>query len=151
MGIAACAVQGIQVGIFELLTASGPYYPRQVSSCSFDVLESSNTCAITYFLGRGSEFAPQSYDRGGQVANYAGQIMVEGTLWIKDTGQAEAVLGRTWRVPDDLIQTFAKDTTLGGRVSNCFLTAIDADVSQWTEAGQQLWMGIVWRVRVDLL
>lgn len=151
MGMSASAIQGIQVGIYELLTASGPYHAGQVSSCSFDVLESTSTCAITYFLGRGSEFAPQSYDRGGQVANYAAQIMVEGTLWIKDTGQAEAVLGRTWKAPDDIIQTFAKDTTLGGRVSNCFIVAVDADVSQWTEAGQQLWMGIGWRARVDIL
>lgn len=151
MGMGASAVQGIRVGIFELLTASGPYAARQVSSCSFDVLESSNTCAITYFLGRGTELAPQSYDQGGKVANYAGQIAVEGVLWIKDTGDAAALLSRTWKVPDDLIQTFAKDTTLGGRVSNCFLTGMDLDVSQDITAGDQVWQGFNWRLRIDIL
>ena len=139
------SIQAIRNGLFATLTACGPYAAAEISACSFDVLEATAACAITYFPNGISEIEP---DRQGTYnsRNYYRTWRIGGTLWLRDTGDPQALLGRIWQGYDDLFNTLSKDDSLNGSACAARLASISTERDRFWEAGGHLWKPVEWTV-----
>lgn len=134
----------IRSGLYTHLTASGPFLSTEVSSCSFDVLESSTACAITFFPEGTSEFERLTFD-GDERRRWR----IGGTLWIRDLNQPENMLSRIWLAHDDLYTTFNKTTDLGDRQLNVKLATVSHRIDSFRDIGGHLYKPVDFVVLVD--
>lgn len=142
-------LEAIRDGLFLTLVTHGPYSSGQISACGFDVLEGSNTCAVTFYPGGESQFEPQGYDVDNE--RHDTEVWtIDGSIWIKDTGDPQALLGKVWRAPHDLKQTINRDTSLGGSCSDATVRWISVDVENEYEAAGQAWQRIRFRLEATV-
>ena len=136
----------VRNGLFATLVACGPYSATEISTCSFDVLESVAASALTFFPDGTSTFDPDTY--GSRNTRHVHKNwMIGGTLWIRDTGDPSAVLSRIWAGYDDLQTTLAKDESLGGAVGDngvAYLKSINNQLDRFRSAGGHVWKTVEW-------
>jgi hypothetical protein len=147
-------IAAIRNAILSHLSGSGPWAASELSACSFHVLEQVSACCITFFPEGTSEIAPLSFG-GGETFGAQTPIAqsrawrIGGTLWIRDTGDAEDVLSRIWQGYDDLYATFHKDNSLGETCQNAVLVSIAQITDRFRLAGGQLWKPVEWVLVAD--
>jgi hypothetical protein len=141
------SIQAIRNGLFHLLTASGPYEQSSVSACSFDPLEATNSgCAIVFQPLGVSQIEPLALGSRNARA-YERRWRIGGVLYIRDTSDPQALLGKIWQGYDDLYNTISKDDSLGGACEEAHLESItNRGMEQFVELGGQLWKPIAFSV-----
>lgn len=133
------SITAIRNGIAATLTACGPYASREISACTFDVLESTNGgCAIVFLPDGVSQIEPLSYGTRN-ARDYHRKWRIGGTLYIRDTGDEQALWGKVWQGYDDLYNTFSKDDSLQSSACAAALVSVSQRVNTFTQAGGQLW------------
>ena len=136
----------IRNGLYAHMVASGPFLAREISTCSFDVLESTNgACAITFFAEGATQIEPLTYGRSNVVEDHV-HWRIGGTLWIRDSGNPVDVLSRIWQGYDDLLTTLRKDNSLGGTSQAAFLVQISQRTQDFKSMGGHVWKPIEWVV-----
>ncbi len=140
------SLQAIRNGIFTTLTACGPYAANEISTCAFDVLESSSACAVTFFAGKNTTFEEMTF---GKSATDIRHWSIEGSVWVKSTGNVENILAATWQAHDDLFNTLKKDRTMNGAARNAHVTSMSYDPETAYDAGGQVWQRIFWTLIAD--
>lgn len=141
------SIQTIRNGIYAVLTACGPWKATEVSTCCFDVLESTNACAIVYLPGD-SEISMQALGRAPSASQLR-RWGITGVLYVKDTGDPKRTLSNVWKGVDDLYSTFAQDNSLQGNAAAAQLTRITHAAGQFIEAGGALWAQVRWTLVAD--
>jgi hypothetical protein len=147
-------IAAIRNAIHTHLAASGPFSASEISACSFAVLEQVSACCITFFPEGTSEIQPLA-NSDGQTFGSQTPISqsrawrIGGTLWIRDTGDAEDVLKRIWQGYDDLYTTFHKDNSLGETCQNAVLVSINAQAGVGVNAGGHWWQRVYWVLVAD--
>jgi len=131
------SLQAIRNGLVTTLAACGPWAASEISTCSFDVLEHASACAIVILPGPTAEMDPDRF--GTPSRNYVRSWNLQGTLYIRDTGDPAAVLSRTWQGHDDLFNTISKDDTLASSACAARLLRINGLPGQFVEAGGHVW------------
>lgn len=139
MGIVA-----IRNGLFRTLTACGPYAAGQISACGYDVLEGGAACAITFAPGSDTGMDDLTYSQN-PVA-YAWNWDIEGSIWIKDTGDSKALFAKVWQAHDDFKNTIKKDGTLNGTAADALLQRMGWNPEAAFEAAGQVWARIDWKL-----
>ena len=140
------SIASIRGGLYTHITTCGPWAANQVSTCSFDNLESTNgACAITFFPEGTTTIEPLTMGRSNVVEDKV-DWRIGGTLWIRDTGDPTDVLNRIWLGYDDLLTTLRKDNSLGGTAQAAFLVSITQRTVDFRTAGGHLWKPVDWVV-----
>ena len=138
------SITAIRNALFAHLSTCGPWAANQISTCSFDVIESTNgACAITFFPEGPTQIEPLTFGRNHVVEDKV-QWRIGGTLYIRDTGDPTAVLSRIWQGYDDLLTTLRKDNSLGGAATAAFLVQISQRTVEFRAAGGHVWKPIDW-------
>jgi hypothetical protein len=138
------SITAIRNALFTHLTACGPWAAREISTCSFDVIESTNgACAITFFPEGPTQIEPLTYGRSNVVEDKV-QWRIGGTLWLRDEGDPTRVLSRIWQGYDDLLTTLRKDNSLGGTAQAAFLVQISQRTMEFKSIGGHVWKPIDW-------
>ena len=133
------SITAIRNGIAGLLTASGPYHQSMISSCTFDILESTNGgCAIVFLPDGVSQIEPLTYGTRNS-RDYHRKWRIGGTLYIRDTGDEQALWGKVWQGYDDLYNTISKDDSLQSSACAAALVSVGQRVNTFIEAGGQVW------------
>lgn len=142
-------LQAIRNAIFGQLTTCGPYAASEISTCSFDVLETTATCALVYMPGNDSNFE----ELAGTATTGLDEKhwSIAGGVYIRDSGDPKRVLSLAWQAHDDLWSTIRKDRSLGGVVSNARLEGMAFDPQVGVEGGGAFWAEVRWRLRADEL
>jgi hypothetical protein len=140
------SLQAIRNGLAATLTACGPYAAAEISTCAFDVLESSAACAVTFFAGKNTSLEEMTFGRGATDIRH---WSIEGSVWIKDTGNVENLLAATWQAHDDLYGTLKKDRTLNGAARNAHVTGMSYDPETAYDAAGAIWQRIFWTLTAD--
>jgi len=138
------SLQDIREGLYTTLHTWGPFAASEMSACGYDVLETANACAIVFAPGD-STFEPLTYGASAIDARAWG---IDGEIYIKDTGNPCALLGKVWQVHDDLYDTLARDRFLSGTAQYARLTRM-AFSPVLFEAGGQGWARVEWTVIAD--
>lgn len=133
------SLTAIRNGLFQLLTACGPYSAQTISTCTFDVLESTNGgCAIVFLPDGVSQIEPLTMGSRNARA-YHRKWRIGGTLYIRDTGDEQALWGKVWQGYDDLYNTISKDDSLQSSACAAALVSVGQRVNTFIEAGGQVW------------
>lgn len=139
-------IQTIRNGLYSLLTASGPYSAQNVSTCSFDVLESTNGGCALVFLPEGTSTIEPLANGGRNTRAYLRKWRISGTLYIRDTGDQSALWGKVWQGYDDLYNTISKDDTLQSSACAAHISSITHRANEFVQPGGQLWKPMVFTV-----
>ena len=142
-------LQAVRNALFNQLVTCGPYAASEISTCSFSVLETAATCAITYFPGTDTTFEEVA---GGPTTGLdEAHWGIGGSVYIRDVGDPQRLLNLAWQAHDDLWSTIRKDRTLGNTVDNARLISMAFDPQSGVEAGGAFWAQVRWRLRADEL
>lgn len=136
----------VRAGLYTHLTASGPWAAREVSSCSFDVLEAAAASAITFFPEGTTEIGSETFGTPGAIGLNMRTWRIGGTLWIRDLNQPQDMLNRIWLAYDDLYTTFHKTDDLGDRQLNVGLISISHRIDNFRDIGGHLFKPVDWVV-----
>lgn len=139
------SLAAIRNALFAHFTASGPFTASEISTCTFDVLESVSGSCLTFFPEGVTEIEPLAFGTGGVTADKR-NWRIGGTLWIRDTGNPLDVLSRIWQSYDDLYSTLHKDPGLGGTADQARLTTISHNRDRFMEIHGHLWKPVEWVV-----
>ena len=142
------SITAIRNGLYTLLTASGPWTAAEISTCSFDCLERGSGCAITFFPEGTTDIEPLAFGSGGVQADQR-HWRIGGTVWIREDGNPQTILGGIWRAYDDIYNTIRKDNTLGGTCDRAMLTDISTTLNRFQESGGHVWKPVDWVVIAD--
>ena len=133
------SIAAIRNGIAQTLTACGPYSNAMISACTFDVLESTNGgCAIVFLPDGVSQIEPLTYG-GRNSREYHRKWRIGGTLYIRDTGDEQALWGKVWQGYDDLYDTISKDDSLQSSACAAALVSVSQRVNTFVDAGGHTW------------
>lgn len=136
----------IRNALWNQLTTCGPYLRSEVSACSFRVLEGSETCAIAFFP---SDDALEQMTFGQNLATYNMMWGFKGAVYIKFTGDAEAMLGRVAQAKDDLRTTIQKDNSLGGGAQYAEIMRMSFDPERALEAAGAQWAIVEFEIQAQ--
>lgn len=139
----------IRNALYSQLTTCGPYAASEISTCSYNVLETAATCALVYLPGNDSNFEEMAGTATHGLDNK--HWAISGGVYIRDTGDPARVLSLAWQAHDDLWTTIRKDRTLGGVTSNARLETMGFDAQTGVEAGGAFWAEVRWTLRADEL
>ena len=143
------SLQAIRNALYRQLTTCGPYAASEMSTCSYGVLETAATCALTFFPGNDSSFEEMAgtATKGVDFKHWS----IQGGIYIRDSGDYQRLLSLCWQAHDDLWDTIQKDRSLGGVVDNARLTSMAFDPKIGLQAGGAYWAEVRWRLRADEL
>lgn len=131
-----------------MLSASGPWSGSEISSSSFQLLEQTSACCVTFFPEGTTTIEQIVLGRSSPTENAHWRI--GGTLWIRDaTGDQTALLNKIWQGYDDLQSTFNKDKTLNGQVENSQLTTLSTVAGRGVTAGGHFWQTVNFVLAID--
>jgi len=139
-------LQAIRDGLYTTLTACGPYDAQQISTCSFDPLQATSSCAICFFPGTNSTFEQMTF---GNAATDARHWSIDGAIYIKDNGDPLRLLSMAWKAHDDFFSTVKKDRSLNGTAADAFVTAMSYDPAVGVENGGAFWAIITWKLTAE--
>lgn len=139
------SLQSIRNALFNHFATCGPYAVSEMSTCSFGVLETAATCALTFFPGTDSNFSELSGTEliGLDEKDWA----IAGSVYIRDSGDAERLLSLAWQAHDDLFNTLSKDRSLAGAANNARLVRLSFDPRVGVNAGGAFWAEVRWTLR----
>lgn len=137
------SITAIRNGIARTLTACGPWENSDISACSFDPMEATNSgCAIIFQPVGVSTIEPLALGTLNARA-YMRTWRIGGVLYIRDTGDPQHLLGRIWQGYDDLYNTLSKDDSLNGSCDEAHLESItNRGMGTFVDLGGQLWKPI---------
>ena len=139
--------QQIRDALLDHLVAAGPYGRQEVSACSFDVMEGTSACAIVFLPG--GDTSREETGMGSTSGHDLMRWSINGSIFIKDTGDSALLLGRVWQAHDDFIQTMQTARTLSDLVANCNVDRLAFDPRSYVEAGGAEWAEIRWSLTVE--
>lgn len=142
-------IQALRDALFSHLVTCGPYAASEISTCSFNVLETTAACALVYMPGNDTAFEEISgtATTGLDYKHWA----IDGGVYIRDTGDEQRLLSLAWQAHDDLWDCVKKDRRLGGLADNARLIGMGFDPKIGVEAGGHFWAEVRWRLRADEL
>ena len=140
-------LQDIRDGLYYTLYTWGPFTASEMSTCAFDVLEFASGCAIVFLPGD-SDFEALGFGASGNDYRHWG---IEGSGYIKDTGDPKSLLRRVWKFHDDLYDTVRLDHTLNGAASFARVTRMSFARDVGVEAGGHYWAEVKFTVIADVL
>jgi hypothetical protein len=143
------SLQAIRNALYAQLITCGPYAASEISTCSFNVLETAATCAIVYLPGNGTTFEELTGTATSGLDEKHWSI--SGGVYIRDSGDPQRLLNLVWQAHDDLWNTIQKDRRLGGAADNARLLSMAFDPRIGTEAGGAFWAEVRWQLRADEL
>jgi hypothetical protein len=132
------SVAAIRNGLYQLLTASGPWAGSEISTCSFDVLTQTSGCAIVFVPEGTSAIEPAAYGRNNQPV-FDRKWKIGGALYIRDTGDEKVLWGKVWQAYDDLYGTIRKDDSLGGAAAAAHLAGVTHRTTQFLKVAGHVW------------
>ena len=135
----ASAIAG---GLVTLLGAASAFGSQYVSSSSYQVLESSTGSAlVVQWTGLRSEPMTHGDDRR-RLWNF--QLR----CFIRDTGQAESVLGRVWAATDVIINALESDPTIQGTATEVQGISARRDPETAMTVGGATWHAFEYNVEI---
>lgn len=142
-------LQAIRNALYNQLVTCGPYAASEVSTCSYNMLETAATCALVYLPGGDTSFEELA---GTPTAGLDYKHWsIGGSVYIRDSGDEQRLLSLVWQAHDDLWNTIQKDRSLGGTVDNARLAGMAFDPKMGVTAGGAYWAEVRWRLRADEL
>lgn len=136
-------LETIRNGLYYVLTTWGPYSAEEVSTCSFDALETSAASAIIFTPGADTTFDLLTYGASGvDQMTWA----IDGAVYVKDTGDPKLFLSRCWQAHDDLWQTVKKDRTLNNAAQIARITGMSFNIELGREVAGAFWGEIKFRL-----
>ncbi len=139
-------LQAIRNGLYQTLTACGPYASTEVSTCAFDVLETTSACAIVFTPGTDTTFEPLTF---GAASKDIRVWSIHGGVYVKDTGDPKLFFSRVWQAHDDLFATLKKDRTLNGAAQRGMLRSLAFNPNLGVEAAGAYWGVIDFQITAE--
>lgn len=130
------SLQNIRNGLYQILTTCGPYAVSEVSTCAFDVLETTSACAIVFTPGGDTTFEPLTMGAGATDVRI---WSIRGGVYVKDTGDPKLFYDRCWKAHDDLFSTVKKDRTLNGTAQRGMIRSMAFNPTLGVEAAGAYW------------
>ena len=122
----------IRNGLVNHMATCGPWKAAEISSCDYGVMEHVAACGL---MLRPSGESPVENLTKGTAANYLVNWNIGGELWLRYTGDSPTFLAKIWQGMDDIVNTLAKDVTLGNSACYATLTNISYNVNEGLELG----------------
>ncbi len=139
---------GIRNGLWNHLTACGPYDPEAVSTCDFGIMEScSSACAVLFWPGTDTNIDPDRFSANPR--NFARDWDIRGEIYIRYSGDPKFILSSAWQAHDDLFNTVSKDDTLGNSCKAAQLVSMSYNVREAVESGGHVWSVVRWRLTAE--
>ena len=138
------SLQVIRNGTARTFSSCGPWLDAEISTCSFDPLEFTSSCAIVFLPGTDSRIEADRLARGPR--NYHRYWKVAGTLYIKDTGDPKRLLSLVWQGHDDLFNTISKDDSLNGSACAAQLTRLSYNKNTFVSMHGHDWAVVDWDI-----
>jgi len=140
------SLQDIRDGLYFTLVTWGPYASTEVSTCAFDVLESTSACAIVFTPGGDTIFEPLTM---GASATDIRLWSIGGAVYVKDTGDPKLFFRRVWQAHDDLYDTLRKDRSFNNTAQFGRLTRLSFNPDLGVEAAGAYWGRIEFSITAE--
>lgn len=131
----------IRQGIYNTLTACGPYGSNQVSSCDYGILQQNSGCAVIFHpLEEESDVI--TYRGAGLTVTEEITMQIGVEVYIPFAGNSPQFNSLVWQARDDLKTTIRKDTSLQGSACFAWANKFSYDINEGYEMGHKDW-GVV--------
>lgn len=120
----------LRTGIYNTLTACGPYAAAQVSACDYRILEQNSGCSIVFHYGPEETNEPIAGRGGGLTHVEYNVIKFSGEIYLPFTGNSPEYLSRVYQARDDIKATVKKDSKLQGSACLAFISRITYNIDE---------------------